>query len=84
MAAGGGRGRSFLGESVQSGVHHHRYRSEPASCLHLNIYIFRDMYPGRGSCGKRETSVAPPVMLVPPVVLYVEIMVWGEEFPPGL
>ena len=40
----------------------------------------------------RPVAVPPKIMLpmghpeavVPPVVLYVKIMVWGEEFPPGL
>ena len=64
-AAGGELRRGSLGKSVQSGVHHDHHGSESTTSFDLNIYIFRNMYPGGGSWGKRKTSVAPPVMLEP-------------------
>ena len=65
QAAGRLQRGGYHGKSVQAGVHCHHHCSEPVPVFHLNIYILRNIHPGRGSCGKRETLVAPAVMLEP-------------------
>ena len=65
QAAGWLQRGGHLGKSVQAGVHCHHHCSEPVPVFHLNIYIFRNIHPGCGACGKRETLVAPAVVLEP-------------------